>query len=281
MISIVTPSYKQLGWLRLALASVADQEGVDVEHIVQDAGTEGVQQILKSQIPFSIDAHHSVKVFVEQDAGMYDAVNRGLARARGDICGYLNCDEQYLPGTLATVANFFAAHPEVDVLFGDMILVNNRAHPISYRRTILPNLRHIRFAHLNTATCATFFRRRLIERGFYFDPQWKSIGDQVWIEALLKAKVKMATLSEALAVFTQTGENLGAATISRSETLRRRGAVRFSKLQSAAVVIGHRLRKALAGAYRLRRVEIEIFTPDSPDERRQMVGWVGFNWARN
>jgi glycosyltransferase involved in cell wall biosynthesis len=281
LISIITPSFRQLTWLRLALASVADQEGVDVEHIVQDAGTEGVQQILKPHISSLTDAHHSVKLFVEQDAGMYDAVNKGLARARGDICGYLNCDEQYLPGALDRVANFFAAHPEVDVLFGDMILVDNQARPISYRRTVLPTLHHIRLAHLNTASCATFFRRRLLQRGFYFDPQWKSIGDGVWIEKLLRAKVTMATIPQPLAVFTQTGQNLGATAISRLEALRWRGAARFSKFQFAMVVIRHRLRKALAGAYLLRRVKVEIFTPDSPGKRCQMLGSVGFSWPSN
>src|ERR1700730_3929843 len=211
MISIITPSYGQLPWLRLAAASVADQQGVDVEHIVQDGGTPKIEQMLNSEFRGLINVKKRVRLFVEKDAGMYDAVNRGLAKAHGEICGYLNCDEQYLVGALAKVVSFFTAHPEVDVLFGDVILVNNQARPISYRRTILPTLRHIRFAHLNTASCATFFRRRLLERGFYFDPQWKSIGDAVWVATLLEANVAMATLHEPLAIFTQTGQNLGGA----------------------------------------------------------------------
>ena len=52
-----------------------------------------------------------VKAFIEKDGGMYDAVNRGYRRATGDILAYLNCDEQYLPGALAAVEKFFAAHP--------------------------------------------------------------------------------------------------------------------------------------------------------------------------
>lgn len=281
MISIITPSYGQLDWLRLAVASVADQQGVDVEHIVQDGGTPKIEEMLSLEFRGLIKGKKRLRLFVEKDAGMYDAVNRGLAKAHGEICGYLNCDEQYLLGALAKVVNFFTAHPEVDVLFGDMILVNNHARPISYRRTILPNLRHIRFAHLNTASCATFLRRRLLERGFYFDPQWKSIGDAVWVATLLEAKVPMATLHEPLAIFTQTGQNLGAAAISRSETLRWRGSARFPHLQSAAVTVWHRFSKALAGAYRMRHVEIKVFTPDSPKQRCAVVGSVGFNWASN
>ena len=273
-LSIITPSFRASNWLKLCIASVADQEGVEVEHIVQDCcSDDGTLNWLPSD--------GRVTAFVEKDSGMYDAINRGLRRAKGDICAYLNCDEQYLPGTLAKVEKFFSEHPEIDVLFGDMILVDIGARPISYRRTILPNLRHIQLAHLNTATCATFFRRRLLHQGFYFDSQWKSIGDAVWVESLLKAKIKMATLSEPLAVFTQTGQNLGAAAISQAETLRWRGSLRFPKLRSAGVVFWHRLRKALAGAYRSRCVEVEIFTLDSPEKRREKVGAVGFNWATN
>src|SRR4029077_2170698 len=134
--SIVTPSFRQLDWLRLAIASVADQEAVITEHIVQDAGSEGIHEFFQSHAAAN-DTQHSVKLFVERDAGMYDAVNRGLTKARGDICAYLNCDEQFLPGTLRRVATFFDRRPDVDVLFGDAILIDNRGNPISYRRTVL------------------------------------------------------------------------------------------------------------------------------------------------
>ena len=50
----------------------------------------------------------------------------------------------------------------------------------------LPAQSHLRLAHLNTASCATFFRRSLLDRGFYFDSQWKAIGDLVWVESLLR-----------------------------------------------------------------------------------------------
>ena len=100
MISIVTPSFRQLDWLRLALASVADQQGVEVEHIVQDGGSEA-----ETLAPMA--ANPIVRLFSEPDDGMYDAINRGLRRTRGEICGYLNCDEQYLPGTLAKVTEIF------------------------------------------------------------------------------------------------------------------------------------------------------------------------------
>ena len=90
--SIVTPSFRNSRWLKLCIASVADQQGVEFEHIVQDScSDDGTQDWLPRD--------RRVKAFIEKDSGMYDAVNRGYRRAQGDILAYLNCDEQYLPGT--------------------------------------------------------------------------------------------------------------------------------------------------------------------------------------
>lgn len=279
MISVITPSYGQLDWLRLCVASVADQggSGGGIEHIVQDAGTEGIAESSLAAPRCADD--YQLLLYVEKDAGMYDAINRGLKRAHGEICAYLNCDEQYLPGTLAKVAAFFDAHPTIDVLFGDVILVDQDGHPLSYRRTVLPSLIHVRLSHLNTASCATFFRRRLLERGFYFDPQWKAIGDTAWVYELLNATVEMRTLAEPLAVFAFTGKNLGATAVSTEESERLRNGVSLNSARGIAAVVSHRIRKLLAGAYRRRRTEIEIYTRDSPRARQRRIAEnVGFRW---
>src|SRR5688572_7753502 len=97
--SIVTPSFRGARWLQLCIASVADQD-VDHEHIVQDScSDDGTQDWLPRD--------GRVKAYIEKDKGMYDAVNRGLRRATGDILAYINCDEQYLPNALSQVAQFF------------------------------------------------------------------------------------------------------------------------------------------------------------------------------
>ena len=210
---------------------------------------------------------------------MYDAVNRGLRRASGDICSYLNSDEQLISGALAKVACFFESHPNIDVLFGDAILVDREGNPISYRRSVLPKFAHVRYAHLNTPTCATFFRRRLLDRGFFFDPEWKIIGDQVWMENLLRARVRMATLREPLAVFTFTGQNLGSTKASEEEARRRRGRHSLStRWRRLIAVISHRVRKVLAGAYKTRKVDIQIYTLGSPIARQHKCATVGFFW---
>jgi glycosyltransferase involved in cell wall biosynthesis len=223
-----------------------------------------------------------VHAFFEKDEGMYDAINRGLRRARGEICAYLNCDEQYLPGSLREVANYFASHPDIDVLFGDAILVNAEGVPLSYRRVTLPSLAHLRLADLNTLTCATFFRRRLIEAGHLFPTHLKIAGDQYWVFQLLKAGTKMAVLQKPLSVFAFTGANLSYTAPAEDERLSWLAPQETpSRLLKPMVIAWHRLGKFLAGAYRWRDVTIDIYTKDQPDRRRKISAHVGFRWPKN
>jgi glycosyltransferase involved in cell wall biosynthesis len=273
-ISIITPSFNASRWLKLCIASVADQRGVEVEHIVQDAGSQdGTQEWLPND--------SRVRAFIEKDEGMYDAINRGLRRANGDILAYLNCDEQYLPGALLKVQEYFAQHPEIDVLFGDAILVGENGAPLSYRRMVLPISAHVRIVHLNTLTCATFFRRSVIERGHYFDLRWKVIGDAAWMDDLLRERIPMAVLPEPLSAFTFTGANLGAS---------QRGVVEMNAFRGAAwnaalgpvLSLHHRWRKWLAGAYRPHAVDYGLYTLGSPDRREVFTdASLGFGWPHH
>jgi glycosyltransferase involved in cell wall biosynthesis len=275
MISVITPSYNQLEWLRLCASSVADQKGVPHEHIVQDAGTGIELENWARTMP-------DLSLYVEKDEGMYDAVNRGLKRAQGEILSYLNCDEQLLPGALECVAGFFDANQDVEIIFGDSILVDKSGHPLSYRRTVLPILSYVRHVQLNTPTCSTFFRRSLIDRGLLFNPKWKVIGDQAWIESLLRHGIRMATIRAPLAVFTFTGENLSSKPVSKAEAMRRQnGDSSVTRLRKAAYVVRHRLRKLAAGAYRSRDIDIQLYTLESPSFRqRRHAKHVGFGWPK-
>src|SRR5438309_2226871 len=172
--SIITPSFQNSEWLKLCIASVADQ-GVNSEHIVQDAGSDdGTQDWLRKD--------PRVKAFIEKDGGMYDAINRGLRRSTGEILAYLNCDEQYLPGALAVVEEFFKNNPRVDMVFGDVIMVDADGRYLCHRKTQPPLLYHTWTCHLSTLSCAMFFRRRVIEpRGFFFNTEYQCGGDGEWM----------------------------------------------------------------------------------------------------
>ena len=274
MISIITPSFRQPDWLRLCARSVADQEDVQYEHIVQEGSDDPSVESCVSQFP-------KLRFYREPDSGMYDAINRGLKRSHGAICSYLNCDEQLLPNALRQVAAFFDKNPTIEVIFGDSILIDKNGKPLSYRRTVVPILSYVERVQLNAPTCATFFRRSIIDRGLLFDSQWKVIGDQVWIEDLIRAGVRMATLGEPLAVFTFTGQNLSSTIVSQEERARHSHPRSvLASIRRGADIIAHRTRKLLAGAYKFRRIEIDIYTLDSPSRRQHRSANVGFGWPK-
>jgi glycosyltransferase involved in cell wall biosynthesis len=264
--SIITPSYKQLDWLTLCAASIADQSDVEVEHIVQDAGTGPDLEKWAGKQP-------RLKLFVERDNGMYDAVNRGLKRAEGEILAYLNCDEQYLPQTLSAVANFFSQHPDIDVAFGDVVIVEPTGRYICSREILFPHLYHTWVCTLPVFTAATFFRRRIIDQHkLYFNDQWRQLGDAVWVLELLKRRIPMAPIGRFLTAFTDTGENLMLKpnAIVEQKRLRESSPAWAQKLR-AFWVLQHRLRRLFHGVYLPSKLTYSIFTKQSPTKRQTFV----------
>jgi glycosyltransferase involved in cell wall biosynthesis len=259
--SVVTPSFRSSAWLKLCVASVADQ-GVALEHLVQDAGSDDGTLDWLANDP-------RVQVRVEPDAGMYDAINRGLRRATGDFLAYLNCDEQYLPGALAAVARFFEAHPEVDLVFGDAVVVNAAGDYLFHRKVVPPRLAHTATCHLGVLTCATFFRRRLIEEADgFFDPSYRAVGDAEWMVRQIRRGVRMATLGGFTSVFTLTGENLSLNPRAREEGARLAATVPgWMRALRPLWMAQHRWHRWRAGGYRQEPFSYALYTLDSPAVR--------------
>jgi glycosyltransferase involved in cell wall biosynthesis len=270
MFSIITPSFHQLDWLRLALASVADQGGVDVEHIVQDAGSQGVEDMFRDTVSSSAHPHQQTRLFVEKDNGMYDAVNRALRRAAGNILAYLNCDEQYLPGTLRVVTDFFAQHPDVDVAFGNVVIVDRMGQYICSREVLQPRLYHTWVCTNPVFTAATFFRRRLIdEHGLFFNDRWRDVGDAAWLLELLKRGIRMAPLGQFTTAFADTGENMN---LKPNAVLEQRQLGQSAPLWARSLkpvwILQHRLRRMAAGYYFPRPFDYSIYTLEHDKERQ-------------
>lgn len=299
-LNVITPSFKQLDWLKLCITSVADQcasskqsesRSLTVEHIIQDAGTPDIeifaQEIamqLRSQyggekIPspsateilhFHTGSGYTLRIFKEIDDGMYDAINRGLHRSTGEVIAYLNCDEQYLPGALNKVAEWFSQNSKKDVLFCDAIVVDQEGKYICDRRAMVPTKWHTQVSgNLSFLTCSTFFRSSVIQKeAVFFDAKWKAVGDAVWALELLRHHIRMAVEPWKLAVHTDTGENLILSERSRAEqktffTSAPWGA-RYGKF---IIVWLYRMRRLLAGAYFPKPHFYEIYTLKSPDQR--------------
>ncbi|MEO6034877.1 MAG: glycosyltransferase, partial [Verrucomicrobiota bacterium] len=228
----------------MCIASVADQK-VEVEHIVQDAASDDgtLEWLLKDK---------RAKTFVEKDEGMYDAINRGLKKSSGEICAHLNCDEQYLPGTLTAVGKFFVNHPEVEILFGDALVVDSTGGFLCHRKSILPQKPHTLVSrNLSTLTCSTFFRRSVFEKhALFFDPAWRILGDAEWLLRCIEQKIPMALLNAFTSVFTNTGDNMslrpGAQREGESFVA---GAPTWWRAAKSLIIAQHRLRKLVKGVY--------------------------------
>jgi glycosyltransferase involved in cell wall biosynthesis len=261
--SIITPSFRNSEWLKLCIASVADQQGVELEHIVQDScSDDGTQDWLPK------DAR--VKAFIEKDAGMYDAVNRGYRRATGDILAYLNCDEQYLPGALAAVAKFFEANPTVEVALAGSIITDGEGKYICHRHLLTPNPRHIWF-RFPILTSSIFIRRKVVaERGLYFDTRWRDLGDFHWMLALMKHHVSMAVCPAFTSVFADTGDNMNMkpnAIREKAETEKMTPA--WLKPFKYLWIASHRIRRFQAGHFKLNSMSYQIYTRKNPGRRTE------------
>ena len=261
--SIITPSFRHSHWLKLCVASVHDQAGVELEHLVQDAGSDDGTLDWLVHDP-------RVKAVVEKDDGMYDAINRGFRRASGDILAYLNCDEQYLPGALAAVQEFFEQHPKVEVALAGTIVVDKSGNYLCHRHSLLPHPWHFWF-RFSILTSAVFLRRKVIhERGIWFDTRWRALGDFHWIRALLQHHVPMAVFDHFTSVFADTGENLCLtpnAIREYDESLAM--APRCVRALRPVWIVHHRLRRLAAGHFFLKPTSYSIYTTHNPDRRTQ------------
>jgi hypothetical protein len=259
--SIITPSFRSAQWLRLCIASVADQEGVTVEHIVQDAcSDDGTQEWLARE--------PRVRAVIEKDQGMYDAINRGFRCASGQVLAWLNCDEQYLPGALAAVQDFFAARPETDVVLTDTIVTDTEGNYVCHRCSLVPG-RYGMWVRFPVLSCGFFVRRRVVEElGIYLDPQWKVVADCLWVREMVTRGVRMAVLPRFTSIFTDTGANL-CLTPQAVEEQRRKWAMMpaWSRLAQHAFVLEYRLRLALRGANSQRPFDYSLYTLASPEQR--------------
>ncbi len=146
--SIVMPSFNHAHFIERSLNSVLNQGCDGTQLIVMDGGsTDGTPAVLARYGP-DIALWRS-----EADRGQSDALNKGFRHADGDIFGWLNSDDIYLPGAFAHVAALFESHPDIDVVYGDWYSIDTEDR--------------IRERHLGLA-CS---RGQLITEGFFCNAQ--------------------------------------------------------------------------------------------------------------
>lgn len=131
VISVVTPSFQQVEFLERTLKSILDQNYTCLEYFVQDGGSNDGSAELLHCYADRLDGFESTP-----DRGQADAINRGFSRTSGEIMSWLNSDDLLLPGALEYVGDYFARHPEVDVVYGNRVLIDE--HDMEIGRWILP-----------------------------------------------------------------------------------------------------------------------------------------------
>lgn len=195
LISVVTPSLNQSRWLRAAIESVITQQYPRLEYFVVDAGsTDNSVEILKSV--------KGLNGWVsEPDAGQSDGINKGFAQTTGEIMGWLNSDDQLMPGALHCVARWFQAHPGVDVVYGHRVIVDANGYEVG--RWILPPHRGAAFLWGDYIPQETmFWRRSLWERvGGRIDTDFQFAMDWELILRFHRAGAKFHRIPRTLGAF--------------------------------------------------------------------------------
>lgn len=143
LVSIVTPTYNMGRFLPETIESILTQDYPHIQYIVMDGGSQdNTVDILKSY-------GNRLEWVSEKDGGQSDAVNKGFARARGEIFTFLNADDLYFPGAVRAAVDAFSRHPEVGVVYGDAWYTREDGSQISrypvqaYDRDLLGHLCYI------------------------------------------------------------------------------------------------------------------------------------------
>ncbi|HUG30651.1 MAG TPA: glycosyltransferase family 2 protein [Candidatus Limnocylindria bacterium] len=195
LVSIVTPTLDQGRFLEATLRSVRAQSYPRVEHIVIDGGsTDDSLDILRRE-----GERGTIRWISEPDDGMYDAVNKGLALAEGEILAYIASDDAYLPWAIESVMRVFESRPMVDVVFGDGTKIEEETG-IQRLRLFPPFDRVSLASYESLMQPAVFWRRRLFDRIGEFDTRMRYVADlDYWLRAGAAA-ARFAHLNEVIAI---------------------------------------------------------------------------------
>jgi glycosyltransferase involved in cell wall biosynthesis len=179
LVSIVTPTLNRARFLEMTIRSVRNQTYPRIEHIVVDGGsTDRTTELLRRY-----EGTYGLTWTSAPDNGMYEAINRGLRQASGEIVTYLNSDDLYFPWAVETIVGAFARNPRADFVFGDAVNVEDVSGRVILYFQMPFNADHIRRCGF-LCQPAVFWRRGVLQDEGDFDASLRYIADcEYWMRA--------------------------------------------------------------------------------------------------
>ena len=193
-VSVVTPCFNSIRWIEMCVRSVRHAlQGRKYEHIVCDGGsTDGTWEYLQQQ--------KDLVLVSGPDRGMYDALNKGMATARGRILGHLNADEQYDRTGLDHALQKFESS-NTDAVFGPTIMLDEKLDFLYlFNQITVPRPIDAEY-QMPVQTCSLLYRRTIWERQT-FPAEFRMAGDHVWIRRQFQLGWKLVSQRQPIGIFT-------------------------------------------------------------------------------
>jgi GT2 family glycosyltransferase len=184
LVSIITPSYNQAPFLEQTIQSVLEQDYPHIEYIVVDGGsTDNSTEIIQKY------ADRLAYWISEKDSGQAEAINKGFARANGEIVAWLNSDDYYMLNTISVAVRCFEQNPDVVMVYGDMFAVDGEGQIINvlkYKQLSLQDL--LCFQILGQPS--VFFRRSALEKTGVLEPSFHFMLDHhLWLRLAQQGRI--------------------------------------------------------------------------------------------
>lgn len=202
-ISIVTLSFNQRAYLKEAMDSVLSQGYRDLEYIVVDPGsTDDSRELIESY-----GERISHKIF-EPDRGAADGLNKGFAKATGEVFGFLNADDILFPGSLDQVARFFETHPDCDMAMGDGYTIDGQGRRTRHFVARDFSVRRFFYGGTQWLQQSTFFRAEVYRRSPGFNLENRTCWDGELFVQIVDSGAKIGYIHADLAGFRIHGSSI-------------------------------------------------------------------------
>lgn len=172
LVTVVTPSFNQGGFIRQTIESVLSQDYDNLEYIIMDGGstdeTAAVAREYSSRLTF----------ISERDRGQSHAINKGFRMARGEIVSWLNSDDIFLPGAISTAVSALERDPGCGAVYGEGYLIDRDGN-VTQRFPVTEKFNLWKLVHLSDYILqqTVFFRRNVIEEVGYIDEDLHYVMD--------------------------------------------------------------------------------------------------------